>query len=376
MRISPFTSLFLDALRLFAALGVVFSHLHGSHLAPSADALKPYGHFFVIMFFVLSGYVIAATTDAKRSDAVRYFSVRLARLWTVAIPSLLVAFLLEKIGPAVAPGFFAEFDRGYSFLRQVLAVTFTNELWFISAGPPMNLVVWSLAYEFWYYVIFGIAVFVRQPMWRLWGLIAVCAIVGPKILVLFPAWLMGAAIWWLKDEGRPGEHRGWWIGGLSIGLILAMVIVHPHWPGEIGGPPWFFSGSWLSDTCFGIGVAGLIWSCDRQFQKSRVSHGLEVVIRRGAGVSFSLYLLHFPLMTFLAGVLPYDRTNPVQVGGILAFVFLIVYAFGSVFEPLRKPWALRFERTIRSLLPTAPQWPNVTRAVPLETIPKRERRSI
>ena len=349
MRIAPFTSTFLDGLRFLAALGVVFSHLDNSRLVPGAAALQAYGGYFVVAFFVLSGCVIAATTDPGRSDGVRYFAVRLARLWTVALPALFVAFVLQIIGEQLAPGFFFGFDRGYLWLRYFLAAMFANEFWFASAGPSMDVPVWSLAYEFWYYVIFGIAVYVRKPLARSLSLLLVFGIVGPKILALFPIWLLGVGVW--QSMRFRGIFESWAIviiGGAAA-LMTALVIMHPRWPGGIGFPPWFFSGAWISDWLFGLGIAALIVGVDARFHSRPVPRALNAAIKQGAGVSFSLSLLHYPLMVFCAAFLPYDPSSPGQVAGVLALVFLIVYTFGSLFEPQRKPCALRLEALARTL---------------------------
>ena len=350
MRIAPFTSTFLDSLRLLAALGVVFVHLGNSKLVPSAIAQQAYGGFFVVAFFVLSGYVIAATTNSARSDGVRYFSVRLARLWTVAIPALLVAFLLEKVGTSLAPEHFAEFNRGHSLLRYLLAATFSNEFWFFSAGPPMDLPVWSLAYEFWYYVLFGLAVFVKAPVMRSLLLAVTCAVIGPKILALFPIWLLGTLAWRLAACRQAWERWAPLLIGSSVSLLLFLVIAHPRWPGEIGSAPLFFSGAWISDWLCGLGVAGLIVGCDARFHSCTVPPIANAIIKRGAGVSFSLYLLHFPLMVFCAAFLPYNPSSPVQVGAILVLVLFTVFCFGSFFEPQRKPWAPRLEALMRAAI--------------------------
>ena len=347
MRIAPFTSFFLDGLRLLAALGVVFAHLDNSRLVPGAATEHAYGGFFVVAFFVLSGYVISATTDSARFDGVRYFSVRLARLWTVALPALLVAFLLEKAGARLAPDHFGGFDRGHSPLRYLLAATFANEVWFFSAGPPMDLPVWSLAYEFWYYVLFGLAVFVKAPLMRALCLTVICAIVGPKILVLFPVWLLGTVAWRIARSRQAWERWAPLVIGLSAALLLGLIIVNPRWPGEIGSAPLFFSGAWFSDWLCGLGIAGLIVGIDARFHSRSVPRAVNAIIKQGAGVSFSLYLLHYPLMVFFAGLLPYDRSSPVQIGGVLVLVFLVVYLFGSFFEPQRKPWAPRLEALMR-----------------------------
>ncbi len=353
MRIAPYTSFILDALRLLAAAGVVFAHLDNSGLFPGAAALQAYGGCFVVTFFVLSGYVIAATTNPTRADGFRYFATRFARLWTVALPALLLAFLLQEIGGRVAPASFAEFDRGHAPLRYLLAATFSNEFWFVSAGPPMVLPVWSLAYEFWFYALFGIGVYIRTVRLRALAMLLTGVVAGPKILALLPIWLLGVAAWKSVQYRHVSERWAFTILGSSGSLLIGLVIAHPRWPGGIGFAPWFFSGAWFSDWLFGIGIAGLIVGFDARLHSCPVPPRLSAVVRRGAGVSFSLYLLHYPLMVFCAALLPYDRSNVVHVAGILALIFLLVYLFGSVFEPQRKTWAPRLEAMMRLLWPSS-----------------------
>ena len=88
------TSVFLDGLRVLAALTVFAGHCvlllyHGGF--PLA------GHVAVIVFFVLSGYVIAYSTLSRPGmSAKRYTVARLSRLYSVVGPALLLtaAFLL------------------------------------------------------------------------------------------------------------------------------------------------------------------------------------------------------------------------------------------------------------------------------------------
>ena len=356
MRIAPLTSLFLDGLRSVAAIGVMFAHLDNSRLVPGAGGLQPYGGFFVVAFFVLSGFVISATTNRQQSDGVRYFAARLARLWTVALPALLVAFLLQKVCEAISPSFIGNFDRGHSDLRYLLSATFSNELWFTSSGPPMILPVWSLAYEFWYYVIFGIAVYVRQRYVQIIGLLVIFGFVGPKILALLPVWLIGVGAW--KTTRFRETLTQWvpWIVGGSVTLLTALIVKHPRWPDEIGYAPWFFSGAWISDSIFSLGIAGLIVGVDAGLYGCHVPRVWSVIIRRSAGVSFSLYLLHFPLMVSCAALLPYNSASYLSVALILCLILVIVYLFGVIFEPQRKKWTPRLELTMRVFVSHLPTW--------------------
>src|SRR5690606_35073240 len=139
-----FTSWFLDLLRVLAATGVVFSHLATTKLASGVAWLQPFGHLMVVCFFVLSGFLIAASVSGRNVGGRRYAALRLGRLWSVAIPCLVVTLVLNVIAQWAAPVEFATFDRGHSLMRYGLVALFLNELWFSSAGMAFNSPVWSL----------------------------------------------------------------------------------------------------------------------------------------------------------------------------------------------------------------------------------------
>ncbi|MDP9097025.1 MAG: acyltransferase family protein, partial [Pseudomonadota bacterium] len=87
LAIDPGISSYLDLFRTLAAVVVVLSHLvpnlFGIDVIPGHDA--------VMVFFVISGYVIAFAAE-NRDRTIDHFVVnRLARLWSVLLPSVLIS---------------------------------------------------------------------------------------------------------------------------------------------------------------------------------------------------------------------------------------------------------------------------------------------
>ncbi|MEO6874874.1 MAG: acyltransferase [Opitutaceae bacterium] len=344
MTISRFTSFFLDFLRAAAALGVVAAHLTVTRLAPSGGFFQLYGHLMVLIFFVLSGFLIAVSVDGKALDARRYAALRLGRLWSVLIPCLLITFALQWSLGVLEPQHAAAFQRGHTALRFTLPVFFLNEVWFNSAAPPLNSPLWSLAYEAWYYAFFGICIFVRTPVRRVVILVAMAAVVGPKVLALFPAWLIGVGL--LKILRSPARLRPWaWPLFLSsIALVAAWFVFNPQWPRQIGHQPMFFSSAFFSDGIFGLGVAGVILGVELLWGQCAPAAWIDVPVRKAAAVSFTLYLVHFPLMVTAGATLPYDPTNPWHICGILAVILAIAFVLGSWIEPQRREWTAQLSR--------------------------------
>ena len=89
--IDPGISSYLDVLRIVAALTVALSHyipvLFGTDptFIPGNDA--------VIIFFVMSGYVIAYVSEQRERTLERFAIHRLARLWSVLVPSLILSLV-------------------------------------------------------------------------------------------------------------------------------------------------------------------------------------------------------------------------------------------------------------------------------------------
>ena len=53
-----------------------------------------------MVFFVLSGFVIAYVSEQKEHTLREYSISRLARLWSVAVPALILTIALDQLGRA------------------------------------------------------------------------------------------------------------------------------------------------------------------------------------------------------------------------------------------------------------------------------------
>lgn len=90
------TSIYLDLVRFTAAVTVFFGHVSGSRLTGGLFwQMGPYGPEAVDVFFVLSGFVIAYVYDTREHSLTDYAVSRFARIYSVAIPALIVTFILD-----------------------------------------------------------------------------------------------------------------------------------------------------------------------------------------------------------------------------------------------------------------------------------------
>ena len=107
--------------------------------------------------------------------------------------------VLDHAGMAIDPRLYApdvlpEMGRGPldAFLGYALSAVFLGASWTLAMLPGSNFPFATLDYEAWYYVLFGLAAFLRGRR-RMAALAAAALLAGPKILLLFPIWLMGVA---------------------------------------------------------------------------------------------------------------------------------------------------------------------------------------
>ncbi|MGO9681939.1 MAG: acyltransferase family protein [Beijerinckiaceae bacterium] len=342
------TSLYLDVVRPVAALVVLLSHV-GDNLS----FLAPAGVQAVDVFFVLSGFVIAHVSGSRERDFRVYFISRAARIYSVAIPALILTAILDSIGLRENAAAYA----GHPF--QPLApgvltrcVFFINEQWTTHRFPGSNSPYWSLGFEVWYYVAFGVWIFVPRP-WRWLAIAGVLVFIGPKVALLFPLWLMGVGVYRICNDPLSIRPSAGWVLFAAPLLILVMYQFLPHAPMQpfINIIPDFsrflsLGQDYLVGILFSAHLIGFT------VVSAKLSHCLEnhaQTIRWIAGATFSVYLAHLPIMTFLVALSPWPNSSPWMVALRIAITILACLAFAEVSERRKDAWRRLITRGILTL---------------------------
>jgi len=345
------SSIVLDLLRLLCALVVLAAHSRGiwfpSHwndLVPSRSA-----HGSVVVFFVLSGYVIAYTTVNGHRSAYQYAIARLTRLCSVYFPAIAITILCALIALLVNPVIYADFDKGNNIPRYFLSLIYCNEIWFMSAAPVINSPVWSLGYEFWYYVLFGVCIY-RFDGWKGWILpLVVAAFVGPKILAMMVIWVMGWAAFHLK---KPQLRIGvsWILVAVIMVFSIALMLMLPPMPYAFGSAPLFYGAAFLTDWIVGFFVALAIWllptDIEPQLKESPSLKRMRII----ANLTFPIYVLHFPLLVLAKCILP-TSLDPIfqwAIGGVIALALCVI--LGLLFESYKNSWKDFFNWLLNTVL--------------------------
>ena len=308
-------SIYLDLVRFLAACLVYLYHSNQRLLSTEILPVSNYGHSSVIVFFVLSGFVIAYITDTKEREWVSYTASRISRVYSVAVPALILTLVLDSIGRYLYPAIY-DYPFDNFILRSISSLLLLNEVWFVSITSFSNVPYWSICYETWYYVAFALLTFLPRRM-GFPALIVLALILGPKVLLLAPIWIAGVVLYrWeaLRSLSQPVS----WL--MVIGSIIGVFGFHSLGVGDIAaerlksliGAEWHkqltFSKFFLSDYLLGClvfinfaGMRGIAGTLGPVFLR------IERPIRLVASYTFTLYLMHQPLFLFWAAVI---RGNP------------------------------------------------------------------
>lgn len=337
-------SAYLDFVR-FAAAAVVFLS-HAASQPFSGGLFWQVGNFSqeaVVVFFVLSGFVISYTASARDESAKVYFINRTARIYSVVIPALLLTFAADAIGISLHPQLYTDLtdysadDRAWQMLNGLL---FTSQIWSNHVRIGTNFPYWSIGFEVWYYIAFGIVLFAPKR-WALPAAAGALVVAGPKISVLLPVWLLGAGGYWVSVHRPAGQRLGMlvWIG--SIGLLAACKLfggghgsLYDEFsvtPQRLGDYAYYYMVGFLF-------AANLVGFHSMGVKIERLPRWLSGSAKWLGERTFSLYLFHMPLLFLIAAVVPW----PPAAAQTRVLVFLgtpvLIFALAEVTERRKREW--------------------------------------
>ncbi len=370
-RLNEAQSVFFDYTRGLAALAVLIGHAAELFLRnnPLHSAGIQVGGVFV--FFLLSGFLIAYSVFRRYDDptySFRHFFIdRFARIFTAFIPALLLVALADHYIlslPAPPPtestryiaGLYenAEWQHwlGNLFMLQDFPIFQVARLlhldggdWFIrSYGSSAPF--WTVSIEWWLYMLFGMVVLLRLrrgqpfPLWQLaiLGFVAIepaYYFVGGVNNCLTLLWLIGMfaclgykfwPLWCRKLGWEIGSRR--YILGLILavlGGLLAMAIRLLAIKLDIGTIR-------FAELQFGLfmGLAlfafFLLMGCI-----SHVSAWFKTIGTFLANYSFSLYLTHYTVLTYLYVKTPVSHA-PATFWQAIIYSNLLAIVFWWLFE--------------------------------------------
>jgi peptidoglycan/LPS O-acetylase OafA/YrhL len=215
-------------------------------------------------------------------------------------------------------------------------IALKNALFLQTISAPelgSNVALWSLANEFWYYILFPLLIIAvwrgARGHWRIAaaaGAVLIAWLAGPSIAMYFSIWLLGVAVWYLPSV-RARFSRPIGIASAAAFLFGARLVRH-HVIGS----------QFESDVLLAVLFCGVLYAALQERQTMRPSL-YQGIAHHAAAASYTLYLVHLPALVFLNAALagvwhkwPRGSTHLATFAAISAFVLAYSYGVHFLFE--------------------------------------------
>ena len=266
----------VQSLRGLAALGVAWFHFTNGngHFLP-AGFLKTsgsYGWLGVDIFFVISGFILPyslfkAPYQPNAANYGRFLWKRVSRLDPPYLVSIVVVVVLAYLSAAL-PGYRGE-QPHYSWLTILLHFGYLNAFF---GHPWLNLVYWSLAIEFQYYLFIGLLFPLLSSKNRVVRLLFLCA--------------LGLSAVFIPSEGLVFHYFFLFIMGFAAFLSRSAIVQRWEAVAVLGmallGATATLGGA---SALAGMATSAVILTVE----------GTNRVLALLGELSYSLYLMHVPI---------------------------------------------------------------------------------
>lgn len=372
-------SIVISVARGLAALIVAAAHLR-AEMYPGLRTLSDpslwfqgfafvtgFAHQAVLVFFVVSGWLVGGSLLNKidQPGAVSNYAIdRVTRLWTVLIPTFVLTLVFGFAVGQLQPG-----SLDFSVANDYSAATFAGNLFGLQDVVldefGGNYALWSLANETWYYVMFPLLVIAftaRRRVLRLacGAALTLAVVVLPEAIVMYSlVWLLGVAFSRIRIDCSAGLRWAWLVPLLAASAYFRLTADNDRFDQATLG----------MDLLLGLMFLALLSSLRfRAAPTSTLARPIASFGKFFADFSFSLYVLHLPLIFLLkhlvqtelelAQLSPSEPAHFAIYLGMLSIVLLGAHLSSLLFEA--RTYQIR--RVAKDLL--------MRRAVPLTRSPK------
>ncbi|PWC05145.1 acyltransferase family protein [Agromyces badenianii] len=300
----------------------------------------------VYVFFVLSGFVLTLPALTPRGyDWRRYYPRRLLRLYLpvwAAVVFAAATILLVPRSEDVSSLWLDERPRSITFMALV------RDLTLVAGNGGLASPLWSLTWEILFSLALPLVIWVAFKFRPAHGVLAALSIAVTTVGGIFhesalmypPMFLLGVILAMRQEQISrwfSRANRSVWIALLIFGVFAVSV----RWLIMAFGAPGFLLGATTGIMLVGATlfvVMALEWSAARRF--------LQIAPLRTVGrVSFSLYLVHEPIIVAAGFALPRDPLLA-AVAALVATALVTPIFYVAVEKP-----SIRLARAVGSIRP-------------------------
>lgn len=358
VRLAPSQVDYLNIVRAAAAQVVLFGHASHYYFNRGFLASGHLEQLGVLVFFLLSGFLICTSVLQKweRTDYrfQHYVVDRGCRIFSAYVPALILVAAVDGLlrgehgypyeGSYTLGTWFGNLAmlQDYPLFQVLRRLGVPEQLWFIrsfGSGRPF----WTVAIEWWIYLFFGYLAFFtlrgRSITWRGLAILAVLGVVpvynamGGVGDCLSFVWALGAGVALGRHRFcRWAAVRGGVLRSRRAAVISALAVV--AFAAMLGGRA-YVTDFRVYDLQFAIFAGGILFGT--LFLLGFEPFTLPAPVRRGADFladySYSLYLIHFTILIFIAVHRPSaDLDDPLMFVAVLGVANLAALLFWFLFE--------------------------------------------
>jgi len=317
-----------------------------------------FGHQAVMLFFVLSGFVIhySSYNQSLKSgefSILTYLGKRIKRIYPPFLFAILLTFVLDMVGMNLGYNIYFGTTNFWLMNKNIIS-DLSVETLLGNLGMLQTLVtpvwgtngpLWSLMYEWWFYILYIPVFFInkKQPVITalIIGLIFIASLYIPveiykwvTVINYFFAWYLGVIVADIYMGRIQGVKT---IGGLA--LFIGFVLV---------GGTYIMGAKYMNDYFIAIVFVGVIYMSLKYYMKLKAFSILQPL----SDFSYTLYVIHMPILVLMSGWLQrkYNGGLPMHFGYVfLSIGVCMLVAWGAHFlveTPFVKKKQLKSKMTV------------------------------
>ncbi len=289
----------------------------------------------VMVFFVLSGFLIgkSLTRNIQRNNTLNmhlYLKDRFNRIYPPFLFSIFLIGVLYLLAPFFFESSSLDFLSTDHLARQSFEITLPSVIsslfflnGFVGDTISVNGPLWSLSYEVWYYILAAFLLKSSKPIYAVAFIILliILSILNKDFLVHSTIWFLGLLLCIFHNNKLFSKKLNslLYLVGISGTLIFSYIFLSTQYTlPKINLNLVNNFSLMLYKLSLGLLTACVVYSILRGTIK------FPVFLKSASAYSYTLYIIHFPILLFIFGVFQLKMQGNM-------FLLLVIYICSCIF---------------------------------------------